>query len=260
MARLGIFFSLLATGSFAFSPLFNTRAVIQASLVSTTATTTSLQAKELLTEDGGVQKEILFDGSGESLESGAKLYMSYSGSLAPTNWSPDEVVYCWLSEQQGLDHLKEPFLEQGIDEEKLTNADDFDEDFVRDSLKVESKIQCKKLVLAAKRLAAARGELPLGHVFDSNQEYSYELGSNKLIKGMEIGLATMKASEWAIISIRSDYGYGSEGYRKANGEVVVPPFATLNFEVQLYPEGITDMKGLEEYWGEDDDVVDVSFD
>jgi len=271
MARLGIFLSLFvhiaaATGSFAFSPLFDTRVVIdKASLVgtttATTTTTTTLRAKEFLTEDGGVRKEILFDGSGEPPESGTKLHMSYSGSLAPADWSPNEVVDCWLSEQQGLDHLGGSFLEQGIDEARLTDADAFDEDFVRDSLKVEAKIQRKKLVLAAKRLAATRGELPPGHVFDTNPEYSYVLGSDKLIRGMEIGLAAMKAGEWAIIGIRSDYGYGSEGYRKADGEVVVPPFATLNFEVQLYPEGITDLKGLEEFWEEDDDdAVHVSFD
>jgi hypothetical protein len=186
--------------------------------------------------------------------------MSYAGSLAPNNWSPQEVVDCWLSEQQGLDHLKDAFLKEDIDEAKLTNPDEFTEDFVTNALDVQAKIQCKKLVLAAKRLAADRGELPYGHLFDSNPEYSYELGSNKLIKGLEIGLATMKPGEWSVITIRSDYGYGSEGYRKANGDVVVPPFATLNFEVQLYPEGITDLKGLEEYLGGGDEAFDIDID
>lgn len=246
-------YAVAASGAFAFAPSALQVRQSKSSLA------ISLPNKEYLTEDGGVQKEILFDGNGDIAEAGTKLIMSYSGSLGVNNWNPQEVVDCWLMEQQGLDHLKDAFLQNNIDESKLTNADEFTEDFVTNALDVQAKIQCKKLVLAAKRLATTREELPYGHMFDSNPEYSYELGSNKLIKGMEMGLATMKPGEWSIITIRSDYGYGSEGYRKANGDVVVPPFATLNFEVQLYPEGVTDLEGLEKYLGGEDDAVDVSF-
>mmetsp|Transcript_2992 Transcript_2992/g.7047 ORF Transcript_2992/g.7047 Transcript_2992/m.7047 type:complete len:269 (-) Transcript_2992:971-1777(-) len=252
-------YAVSASGSLAFAPTTSSSQMMIRHQ-SKSSLGISLPSKEYLTEDGGVQKEILFDGPGDDIvKEGTKLMMSYCGSLAVTNWSPQEVVDCWLSEQQGLDHLKDAFLKEDINEAKLTNADEFTEDYVTNALDVQAKIQCKKLVLAAKRLTTTRAELPYGHVFDTNPEYSYELGSNKLIKGMEIGLATMKPGEWSIITIRSDYGYGSEGYRKANGDVVVPPFATMNFEVQLYPEGITDLKGLEEYLGGDDEVVDFDF-
>eukprot|EP00980_Cylindrotheca_fusiformis_P010467 scaffold2322_cov135-Cylindrotheca_fusiformis.AAC.26 len=206
-----------------------------------------------LTGDGGVQKEILFEGNGEPFllpgAAGTRLTISYAGSLGVPNWSSEEVVSCWLKEQQGLDHLQDLFLDIGIDEAKLTNPEFFTEDFVTKELGVTAKIQCKKLVLAAKRLASTRQELPKGHVFDSNPEYSYELGSNKLIKGMEIGLSSMTPGEWALITVRSDYGYGSEGYRKANGDVIVPPFATLVFEIQLLPTEISEIEGEDDYVG-----------
>ena len=205
-----------------------------------------MMAKIQLTDDGGVQKEILFDGEGEPYSSGSKIVMSYSGSLGEAKWSAKEVVDCWLREQQGLDQLSDAFLDQDIDEVKLTDLNIFTEDFVSSSLEVSNKIQCKKLVMAAKRLANTRGEFTTGQVFDTNPEYSYEVGSSKLIRGMEIGIASMKPGEWAVISVRSDYGYGAEGYRKANGEVMVPPFATLNFEIQLLPTEITELSDEEE--------------
>jgi hypothetical protein len=198
-----------------------------------------------------VQKSILFEGSGEPYllpgAAGTELTISYEGSLGTAQWSPEEVISCWLKEQQGLDHLQEAFLTNNINEAKLTDPEVFNEEFVTSELGVTAKIQCKKLVMAAKRLAKTRQEFPAGHVFDSNPEYSHKVGSNKLIKGMEIGLASMKPGEWSLITVRSDYGYGSEGYRKANGDVVVPPFATLVFEIQLLPTGISEIEGEDDY-------------
>ena len=232
---------------FSFSPPIqiqqqhNQKILLSHSFFSSSSSSSSLYAKIPITDDGGVQKEILFDGQGEVYPTGSKITMSYSGSLGDANWSAEEVVSCWLKEQQGLDQLSDGFVEQEIDEAKLTNLDVFTEDFVSSNLGVTNKIQCKKLVMAAKRLANTRNEFTTGHVSDTNPEYSYEVGSGKLIRGMELGVASMKPGEWAVISVRSDYGYGSEGYRKSNGDVMVPPFATLNFEVQLLPTEITEI-------------------
>ncbi|CAJ1936463.1 unnamed protein product [Cylindrotheca closterium] len=104
-------------GSFAFAPSTSQFRQSKSPLV------ISLLSKEYLTVDGGVQKELLFDGNGDIPEKGTKLIMTYSGSLAPNNWSPQEVVDCWLMEQQGLDHLKDAFLKEEMDEAKLTKED-----------------------------------------------------------------------------------------------------------------------------------------
>jgi peptidylprolyl isomerase len=59
------------------------------------------------------------------------------------------------------------------------------------------------------------------------------LVAGKVIPGMQAGITSMKPGETAQLKIRSDYAYGSEGYRKRNGDVMVPPFATLQFELKL---------------------------
>jgi FKBP-type peptidyl-prolyl cis-trans isomerase len=50
---------------------------------------------------------------------------------------------------------------------------------------------------------------------------------------MRLGIENMRVGEKANIICRSDYAYGAEGMRKSNGDVLVPPFATLCFEVSL---------------------------
>ena len=186
-----------------------------------------------LTEDGGVRKQVIVEGTGEPYESGETVTYSYVGTVATANWNAQEVVNCWLAEQQGLDDVQDKFLELDITEAKLTDLDVFNEEFVQNELGISAKIKCKKLVMAAKRLATTREEYPLGIEFDQNESYDYTMGSGKLIRGMELGLSSMTSGEEAILNIRSDYGYGSEGYRKRNGDVLVPPFATLSFQIKL---------------------------
>ena len=193
-----------------------------------------------LTPDGGVQKKVLSsneEGSGEDvlLETDSTVTIQYTGTLAESNWTPQEVVSCWLSQQQGLDDLKEAFLEHAIDEATLTNVDGkFTEAFVTDTLGVSQKIKCKKLVLAAKRLRTTRDEFPAGTQFDQNDNFTAVVGpKGKVIAGMKLGIASMTAGESCELRIRSDYGYGSEGYRTSKGEVVVPPFATLHFQLTV---------------------------
>jgi FKBP-type peptidyl-prolyl cis-trans isomerase len=189
-----------------------------------------------LTEDGGVKKSILTDGIGDaSLEElgATTVTMDYTGTVATADWSVEEVIQCWLAEQQGVSDLYDAFRAQEIDESKLVNPDIFNEALVEQKMGVTARIKCKKLVMAAKRLATTRNEFTVGHVFDSYSEYQFIRGQTKLIRGMELGIAAMKPGEVAVLVIRSDYAYGSEGYRKTNGDVMVPPFATLQFEVKI---------------------------
>ena len=192
-----------------------------------------------LTSDGGVQKKLLSsnDGPGDLLETDSTVTIQYTGTLVESNWTPQEVVSCWLSEQQGLDDLKDAFLEHAIDEATLTNVDNngkFTEAFVTDTLGVSQKIKCKKLVLAAKRLKTTRDEFPAGTEFDQNDNFTVVVGpKGKVIAGMKLGIASMAVGESCELRIRSDYGYGSEGYRTSKGEVMVPPFATLHFQVTV---------------------------
>ena len=125
--------------------------------------------------NGGVQKRILVEGSGESYPSVTSVATKYMGTLESADWSVTEVWNCWLSEQQGLDHLGDGFCQEQVDEAKLTDLDVFTEAFVQDTLGVTAKIASKKLVLAAKQLATARQEYPPGMQFDSNDNYEFIL-------------------------------------------------------------------------------------
>lgn len=192
-----------------------------------------------LTEDGGVQKIVLEAGPEAEavLKEGSSIVISYEGKLLDANWSPAAVIQCWLAEQQGidLDSLTQVFHTHEIDESKLIDTENFfTEAFVQETLGVTAKIACKKLIMAARRLGTTRQETVFGTIFDSKDEYEVIVGpKGKVITGMKLCLATMTLGETARIRIRSDYAYGAEGYRKSTGEVVVPPFATLEFDVQV---------------------------
>jgi len=77
------------------------------------------------------------------------------------------------------------------------------------------------------------GTLTTGKKFDSskdrNEKFSFNIGKGEVIKGWDIGVATMKVGEEAVFHIKSDYGYGAAG-----SPPTIPPAATLIFEVKLY--------------------------
>ena len=77
-----------------------------------------------------------------------------------------------------------------------------------------------------------RGTLPDGKVFDSSYErgkpISFALGTGQVIAGWDEGIALMRKGGKARLIIPPNLGYGASG---AGG--VIPPNATLNFEVEL---------------------------
>lgn len=190
-----------------------------------------------LADDGAIKKVVIEEGTGDVLENGAEVKIDYVGTLLGNDWSAEDVVKCWLSTQQGLDDLADTFLEKSVDGAMLMDDSVFTEDFVMKELGVSNKIKCKKLVMAAKRLSKVKDEFPAGLEFDSNKEkgepYKFVLGAGKVIKGMDLGVGSMRVGEKSQILCRTDYAYGAEGVRRSNGDVMVPPFAALCFEVTL---------------------------
>jgi FKBP-type peptidyl-prolyl cis-trans isomerase len=75
------------------------------------------------------------------------------------------------------------------------------------------------------------GTLLNGTKFDSSRDrgkpFSFTIGQG-VIAGWSLGVATMKVGEIAKFTIAPEYAYGSQG---AAG--VIPPNATLNFEIEL---------------------------
>ena len=186
--------------------------------------------------DEAVKKRTLVEGTGPVAQDGSDVQIEYSGTLVDNSWSPGDVVECWLKEQQGLESLAPAFLEREIDGAKLTDEAFFTAEMIADELGVANKIQCKKIVMAARRLSKDKAEHPAGTEFDSSAErgpYQFTLGQGKAIRAMELAVAGMKVGERVEVICRSDYAYGKDGLRKAAGDVIVPPFATLCFDITL---------------------------
>ncbi|KAG0303775.1 FK506 binding protein proline rotamase rapamycin-binding protein [Dissophora globulifera] len=76
------------------------------------------------------------------------------------------------------------------------------------------------------------GTLDDGSKFDSsrdrNKPFETPIGVGRVIQGWEKGVPQMSLGEKAVLVITSDYGYGDRGYPP-----VIPPSATLHFEVEL---------------------------
>ena len=193
-----------------------------------------------LTPNGGVRKRILETGDDttSTATQGETVAIEYVGTLRDlqASWTVQDVVDCWLSEQQGLEGLADAFKEHDVDGALLMNPEAFTEDFVSTNLGVANKIQCKKLVMAAKRLTKEPYET--GSVFDASAErgrpFQFTVGQ-KAIRAIQLAVQTMRMGERAEIVARSDYAYGKEGYRKVNGDVMVPPFAVLCFDITRVP-------------------------
>ena len=171
---------------------------------------------------------------------GTKISISYQGTISELGWTtPQSVIDCWLREQQGLDEsVAKKFLAEDVTGAMLLDSTQetasFTEDFVLNALGVTNKIQCKKLVMAARRLAKDYESYPPGTVFDNAELYTFTLGKSRLISAMELA-AGQHFHEGAQVELlcRSDYAYGKEGLRTMKGDVMVPPFASLSFNINV---------------------------
>ncbi|MGM3306509.1 FKBP-type peptidyl-prolyl cis-trans isomerase [Anabaena sp. WFMT] len=76
------------------------------------------------------------------------------------------------------------------------------------------------------------GTLEDGTKFDSSrdrgQPFSFKIGVGQVIQGWDEGLSTMKVGDRRKLIIPSELGYGSRGAGN-----VIPPHATLIFDVEL---------------------------
>jgi len=84
------------------------------------------------------------------------------------------------------------------------------------------------------------GTLLDGSKFDSSRDrgekFEFPLGKGNVIKAWDLGVATMKRNEIAVLYCKANYAYGESG-----SPPKIPPNATLVFEVELFDWKLEDI-------------------
>ncbi len=89
-----------------------------------------------------------------------------------------------------------------------------------DQANIEVKVHYTGWLLDGKKFDSSR---------DKGELFSFSLHQGQVIKGWDVGVASMRTGEKARFRIREDYGYGKDGSGDA-----IPGGATLVFDVELY--------------------------
>jgi len=234
MMPLFIYFILLIASCDAFAP--SSRLITKSTMLFESSEDWIPLVKDSAGVSSPVRKFILIEGIGELPSDGSSVEIEYTGSLVgEADWSSKDICECWLSQLQGLEHLSERFLLNNIDFSMLCDENVFTEEYCATALGIIKKIEAKKLIMARNRLKKSQIEYPAGTVFDSSakrgKNFSFKLGKGA-IRAIDLAVRSMREGEKAIVVCRADYGYGAEGLRSRDGTVIVPPFATLNFELK----------------------------
>lgn len=191
-----------------------------------------------LTEDGGVKMKVISpspstDDDTKPISGKDDVTVEYVGSIATRNWSTDEVISCWLPDQNldDMEFTKILFQEFAINGTKLCNEQKFNAKFVKEGLGILKASKIHNILENVSELTKYDKSHPPGTVFDKNT-FTFRLGKGMVINALDISIAEMKVGQTVTLVARSDYAYGAKGV-KTMGNVIVPPYATVSFDLTL---------------------------
>jgi len=184
-----------------------------------------------LTDDGGVKMRVLSASPGAPRPvAGDAVTVDYLGCLGARAWSVEDVVACWLPDQCAEALMPDLFRSFDIDGARLSDPGFLTAEFAAQGLGLGTA-RASNLRRAARELADDDAKHPPGRAFDKNT-FAMTLTAGGAIRAFELALREMRVGETAELVARSDYAYGKEGIRQGR-EVLVPPYATVNFELTL---------------------------
>lgn len=139
-------------------------------------------------------------------------------------------------QQETIDFSELTTLPTSSEEEKITEEQEKKtlRTFNIDNMNIEIIKEGQGETIANGKTAVVHytGKLTDGTVFDSSiprgQAFEFLLGAGMVIEGWEKGIVGMKVGEQRILTIPPEMGYGARG-----AGAVIPPNATLIFEVEL---------------------------
>lgn len=134
-------------------------------------------------------------------------------------------------------------VEPCSDVHESTPSDVEDKDWGEDISPDQNKLLFKKILMPGtgsespitgnEVIVHYTGRLLNGEVFDSsvdrNEKFKFKLGQQQVIKGWDVGVATMTRGEKCLLTCMPDFAYGENGSPPKIG-----PDETLQFEVELF--------------------------
>lgn len=155
------------------------------------------------------------------------MYMAW---FTPSTGTPGNDVKTDQEEQQDNDQTENNMETNNMSEENQSEND----------IEIKNDVEGSGEVAGVGDTVAVKytGKLEDGTVFDSSEKHGgtpleFTIGAQQMIPGFDQGVRGMKVGGTRTIVIPPTLAYGEAGVQAPDGTVVIPPNATIIFEVEL---------------------------
>jgi len=154
------------------------------------------------------------------------LYKNYKPLALPVTTQEDRTIN--NLDNNGLDNNLEPEI----------NKNNMNENNATNTVPTKTEDKVERVVKNGDTVFVHyTGTLENGTKFDSSVDrglpFDFVVGAGRVIKGWDQGLLGMKVGEKKRLVLPPDLAYGPAGISAPDGTVVIPPNATLIFDIEL---------------------------